>query len=377
MRLSQFILDNLEPILHQWEGFARSLASGRAMSIDALRDDAERMLRFIAADMETEQTSQQETAKATGHGPALPSGQLSAAHDHGVARAAARFSLVELVSEYRALRASVTRMWTNAVPVTEESVAQLIRFNEGIDQILAEGVSKFTERIDHDADLFTASVGHDLSNPVNTIVMSAGVLAASPNLSPRERSAAARIEHAVGRLSGMLVDLRDFTRARLGGLVRINPEPHDIGKIVQDVVDELVSVYAGRKLEVHARGNLVARVDEKRMAQVVSNLVANALQHGPVNADVTVTASGDAHSVAIDVHNTGAAIDPARVKTLFDPLSGSDRRGDDARLGLGLYIAQQIVLAHRGTIEVQSTDATGTRFTVRLPRHEPADATSA
>lgn len=123
MRLSQFILDNLEPILQQWENFARSLRTGRPMSIEALRDDAERMLHFVAADIETPQTHQQESDKSMGRGPALPAGQLSAAHEHGLARAVERFSLVELVSEYRALRTSVTRMWLAAAPVTQDNVA--------------------------------------------------------------------------------------------------------------------------------------------------------------------------------------------------------------------------------------------------------------
>src|SRR5689334_10763353 len=98
MRLATFILDNLQAILQEWENFARSLTPGAAMSIAELRDDAERMLRFIAADMETEQTRAQEFAKATGRGPALPAGQSSAAQQHGIARAVERFSLVELVS---------------------------------------------------------------------------------------------------------------------------------------------------------------------------------------------------------------------------------------------------------------------------------------
>jgi signal transduction histidine kinase len=369
MRLSQFILENLEPLLQEWENFARSLSSGRVMTIDALRNDAERMLRFVAADMETAQTRAQETAKAIGHGLALPPGQVSAAQEHGVTRAVERFSLIELVSEYRALRASVTRMWVDAVPVTAESVAQLIRFNEAIDQILAEGVSKFTERMDRDADLFTASVGHDLSNPVNAISMSARALSGSRNLSETERSAAVRIEHAARRLRGMLIELRDFTRTRLGGLVHVEAEPCDVAAMVRNVVDELAAAYGGRAMKVECSGGLGAHLDEKRMAQVVSNLVANALQLGPGDAEVTVAAAGDDDRITIRVHNTGPAIEPARLQTLFDPLTASPRTGDEARLGLGLYIAKQIVLAHHGSITVESTNETGTRFTVSVPRN--------
>lgn len=100
----------------------------------------------------------------------------------------------------------------------------------------------------------------------------------------------------------------------------------------------------------------------------MSNLVANALQHGPRDTDVTVIAAGDDDSVTLEVHDTGPAIDPALLETLFDPLSASPRAPDEARLGLGLYIAQQIVFAHQGSIDVQSSDETGTTFTVRLPR---------
>jgi signal transduction histidine kinase len=376
MRLSQFILDNLESILQQWEDFARTLASGRLMSIEALRDDAERMLRFVAADIETGQSREQETAKAVGRGPGLPAGQSSAAHDHGVARAVKRFSLIELVSEYRALRAAVTRMWLDSASITADSVAQLTRFNEAIDQILAEGVSKFTERLDRDADLFAASVGHDLSNPVNAIAISVPLLSVGGNLTDDQRYAAARIERAAGRLGAMLSELRDFTRTRLGGLAHIETAARDVGALIRNVVDELAPIYGGRRIKCECKGDLVATVDAKRIAQLVSNLVANGLQHGPSDADVTVTAVGDEDSLTVEIHNAGSAIDPARMNTIFDP--GSPRTTDEGHLGLGLYIAQQIVLAHDGSLGVRSTDETGTTFSVRLPRRssrgETADA---
>jgi signal transduction histidine kinase len=370
MRLSQFILDNLEAILQEWENFARSLKSGHLMSTEALRNDAERMLRFVASDIESAQTSRQELAKSTGHGPELPHGQLSAAHEHGISRAVARFSPIELVAEYRALRASVTRMWIDAAPLTRETVDQIVRLNEAMDQLVAESIGQFTGRIDHDADLFTASVGHDLSNPVNTVAMSVQILAAVGNLSQSERAAVSRIERAADRLTDMLADLRDFTRTRLGTFVRVDRVQCDVGTVVRNIVDELAAVYPDRHLAVECSGNLIARVDAKRISQVASNLVANALQHGPANGQVTVRALGDVDAVILEVHNTGKAIAPARVETLFDPLSRPrTSEADDARLGLGLYIAQQIVLAHGGTIDVASTDGTGTQFTVRLPAH--------
>jgi len=369
MRLARFILDNLEAILQDWENFARSLNAASAMSIRELRNDAERMLRFIAADMETKQSRQEEIDKATGHGPALPDGHSSAAHEHGIARAVERFSLVELVSEYRALRASVMRMWIDAVPLTKESVAQIVRFNEAIDQILAEGVTTFTEHLDREADLFTASIGHDLSNPVHAVMMSTRRLLLGNSLAAGERDAVERIERASKRLSGMLVDLRDFTRTRLGGLLVMHRERVDVADLVRTVVGELESAYPDRKVVVECQGDLVASVDPKRIPQLLSNLVANALQHGAVNSKVQVTAQREGDDVTIAVRNEGRPIEPALMKRLFDPLSRGEAEGDNGHpgLGLGLYIAQQIALAHGGTVAAESTSDAGTSFTVRLP----------
>jgi len=366
MRLARFIVDNLEAILQEWEAFARSLAPGLVMNIAELRNDAEQMLRFIAADMETEQTREQEVAKAIGHGPALPAGSSSAAHRHGIARAVERFSLVELISEYRALRASVVRMWIEAVPLTKHTVGQIVRFNEAIDQILAEGVSTFTQHLDHEADRFTASIGHDLSNPVNAVMMSAGGLLKSGNLSDAERAAVERILRASDRLSGMLTDLRDFTRSRLGGFLIVQTEACDVRDLVRNVVGELEAAYAERRITTACRGNLVATVDRKRVSQLLSNLVANALQHGAEHTDVQVRATREGDAVAIEVRNEGATIDTALMKRLFDPHISGDRRGDDRHLGLGLYIARQIAVAHGGGIDVESGGGQ-TRFTVRLP----------
>lgn len=376
MRLARFILDNLEAILSEWENFARSLATGAPMSIDELRDDAERMLRFIAADMETTQTREQELTKALGHGPGLPDAQASAAQQHGIARAIERFSLVELVSEYRALRASVTRLWIDAVPVTQESVAQIVRFNEAIDQILAEGVATFTEHVDQQADLFTAAIGHDLSNPLNAVALSARRLMVSPNLPDNERAAVELIEHASQRLAAMLADLRDFTRSRLGGFLIVHRKPCDVADLVRKAVSELESAHAAARIDVECRGDLVVSADPKRVSQLLSNLVANALQHGAEHGDVQVSAWREADGVAVEIRNAGPAIDPALMKRLFDPQRGPQVQADNGHLGLGLYIAQQIAVAHGGTIEARSSAATGTCFTVRLPA-EAADAGTA
>ena len=166
MHLADFILTNLEPILVEWEAFAKSLPAGASMTPRALRDDAERMLRFIAADLATGQTVDEEIAKSHGRGEHLPEGEQSAAHDHGLQRLEEGFDLVQMVSEYRALRASVTRLWAKEVNAFDQQASEMIRFNEAMDQILAESVERFTEKVGRDKDLFLAVLGHDVQSVV-------------------------------------------------------------------------------------------------------------------------------------------------------------------------------------------------------------------
>ena len=169
MHLADFILTNLEPILVEWEAFAKSLPAGASMTSRALRNDAERMLRFIAADLATGQTVDEEIAKSHGRGEHLPEGEQSAAHDHGLQRLEEGFDLIQMVSEYRALRASVTRLWAKEVNAFDQQALEMIRFNEAMDQILAESVERFTEKVGRDKDLFLAVLGHDLRNPLSAI----------------------------------------------------------------------------------------------------------------------------------------------------------------------------------------------------------------
>ena len=168
----------------------------------------------------------------------------------------------------------------------------------------------------------------------------------------------------------MLADLRDFTRARLGGLVRVDADLCDVSEIVHNVVGELAAVHPDVPLKVERSGDLTARLDSKRVAQLLSNLVANALQHGAKD-QVTILAEGNADTIILKVHNSGVPIAPDRIRFLFEPLRRDSGNRDDARLGLGLYIAQQIARAHGATIEATSDRLAGTSFIVRLPRVAP------
>ena len=224
MKLAEFILANLEPILVEWEAFAKSLPPGASMTSRALRNDAERMLRFVADDLTTGQTAGEEIAKSQGRGQPLPEGEQSAAHDHGLQRLADGFDLVQMVSEYRALRASVMRLWAKEITALDENTVDMIRFHESMDQILAESVDRFTEKVGRDKDLFLAVLGHDLRNPLSAISMGSEALLRSEAITARDHSAALAISRSAARMQQMVRDLLDFTRTRLGARLPIAAE---------------------------------------------------------------------------------------------------------------------------------------------------------
>lgn len=340
------------------------------MTVVALRDDAERMLRFIAADIETPQSPAEQHQKSVGRGPELADGADSAAHDHGKARAIDHFTVSEMVSEYRALRAAVTRMWLDAAAFDRQSVDQLVRFNEAMDQVLAESAVRFAATVERESDLFTASIGHDLRNPLNSIVSSSELLANSTLLPDTERGAARRIANAALRMASMLSELQDFSRSRLGGFVQLSLEQANVAEICREVVNEITAAHPTYTLQYAESGDTSAVVDRKRVGQLVSNLVGNAVQHGTPSGTISASAHGDAQRVRVEVHNEGPAIDPARLEDIFEPLhrAASGPPATPGSLGLGLYIVRRIAVAHGGTVSVTSTEADGTTFVVVLPR---------
>jgi signal transduction histidine kinase len=166
----------------------------------------------------------------------------------------------------------------------------------------------------------------------------------------------------------MIEQLLDFTRIRVGGGVELRASEIDLGDVCRVVIAELEAAHAQCVLRLHAHGDLHGTWDGDRLTQVLSNLATNALQHGEANGGVAFTVDGsNAESVTIHVHNRGVIPEPMR-PVLFDPFRGIQGRERRGGLGLGLFIARQIVLAHAGDVRVDSSAEAGTTFTVVLPR---------
>jgi signal transduction histidine kinase len=366
MRLSDFIVSNLEPILSDWETFARThIPAGEAMDVGALRDHAADILRTVATDLQCRQSERERPGTAD-----------TAAQTHGALRAEAGFTLGQMVSEFRALRASVTRLWRANGPPGHSDIEDLTRFNEAIDQALAESLSRYARDLDHSKEMFLAILGHDVRTPLGAIMMSAAGLLMTPDLSPLHQGAASRILNSGTRIKQLVNDLLDFTRTRLGAGIPLAPADMDLEEVGRQAVDEAAAYHPDRVLRFEASGPLRGSWDGARISQALSNLVGNAVQHGSADTPVTVTAQGGADAVSIAVHNRGPAILPVHMHQIFSPLKriqrGAPQPHDAGSMGLGLYIANEIVKGHGGRIDVDSSEARGTTFTVHLARHPPA-----
>jgi signal transduction histidine kinase len=376
MRLADFILTNVEPILVNWEAFARTVWPGVQTDPRELRDHAADILRATAWDMQSAQTDAQQSDKSKGDGDAgTDSARVDGASDvHAIGRVRSGFDLLAVVAEYRALRASVIRLWRGSTPAPDpRDLDDLTRFNESIDQSLTIAIRGYTQRVDQSRQLFLAILAHDLRNPLNAVTMSAEALSFTTVPGPESAEIASRITASAAAMARMIGDLLDFTASGLGAAMPLSPTDVDLTGICQEVVAETRAANPTRTVRFDSHGDLTGRWDAPRLRQVVSNLLGNAVQHGDETAPIQMTAQGDASGVQLSIRNAGPPIPADAIPTIFDPLvrGASPDRSKHRRpgsIGLGLYVAREVVAAHGGTIDVESSTAAGTTFTVRLPR---------
>jgi signal transduction histidine kinase len=374
-RLSSFIRQNVEPILDEWEAFARSLPQGEAMAVAALRDHARDMLTVIANDLDDPQTAQQQTDKARGASDAGPGTVPTAAQEHGAGRADSGFTVAQMIAEFRALRASVMRLWSSTHQLARtDDLFDMTRFNEAIDQAIAESISRYTEEIGQSKERFLAILGHDLRTPVGAIVTSTRFMldtaAESNDLPQPYLSLIDGVSRSARRMNRLVADLLEFARVSFGDAIPVQRVSTDLGKLVTDVVAEVCASFPGHAVECAASGRLTGEWDADRLFQALINLLSNAVQHGPAGTAIRVSARGEADEVVLSVQNSGEAIPAeqlARMTQGMAPGSSNDA-GDRRHLGLGLYIVEKIVAAHGGRMFVTSQPVEGTTFVLRLPR---------
>jgi signal transduction histidine kinase len=372
MRLADFILSEMEAILVSWEAFAATqLPAAAHMQPLALRDHAQQILEAVSTDLRTLQGRDAQTEKSLGRAPVLSAAPATAAQTHAVLRANSGFDINQLAAEYRALRASVLRLWTDAFPRVEVTrLDDVIRFNEAIDQALGESIAFFSRRVERSRNLFLGMLGHDMRSPLQTIVMTSSYLSAL-DAGAEVSKAASRLINSGAQMQALLDDLLDFNRTQLGLGINIIPKPVDLARLFVDELDRIRAAHPGCDVKLQVSGDCFGEWDPLRLQQLLANLTLNAIRYGTAGTTVHVMLRGDEAHVEFDVRNAGPAIDRESLASIFDPLTrglGQEQPDrNNGSLGLGLYIAREIAKGHGGDIRARS-DPGQTIFSVRLPR---------
>jgi signal transduction histidine kinase/ActR/RegA family two-component response regulator len=397
VRLADFILANVEPILVEWESFARSIwPSGATADPAEVRDEAEDILYATAADMQSDQTSAQQAEKSKGASRAWNEGAAltRASATHGSGRVASGFELWAVVAEYRALRASVLHLWRESGPTPDlRDVDDVTRFNESIDQSLTQAVRSYVDQVERDRaallanahasrreaeaanrakDMFLATLSHEMRTPLNAIVGWLSILR-HEQADPRHVQEGLKvIERNTATQLQLIDDVLDVSRI-VSGKLRVDIHPCDLTDVINSGVNimrpaaEARSITLNVQLDPSASG---AWCDSVRIQQVVWNLVSNAVKFTPKGGRVDVTLSRERSSFQIQVMDNGQGISSELLPYVFDRFRQGDSstRRRFAGLGLGLSIVKYIVEAHGGTVEANSPgEGKGSTFTVRLP----------
>ncbi|MGF6768737.1 signal transduction histidine kinase [Paraburkholderia sp. GAS199] len=370
MTLSDFIEANLDGLIDDWADYARTVSPADSHLSEAqLRDSASSLLKGIAADMREAQTGAQQLKKSHGGRSGPDSAFNRIGRVHADDRLSHGFGINALVAEYRALRASVLRRWQLKAMLDAAAFQEMIRFNEAIDQMLAEAVQQFATNVEQTRELFAGMLAHDLRSPVGAILNTAYILLQDENLSPTSVRAGANLQRSATRVKEMIDDLFIFTRTRLGGTIPVEPTQQDVGSICHGAADEVRAAYPDARIDVRLAGELTGILDGARINQLIVNLLNNAVQHGA--GDLRLEAAGDGAQIILSVSNGGAPIPASAIPTIFDPLTRAGhspvQKKPSSGIGLGLYICRCIARAHDGSIGIES-DQNVTAFTVKIPR---------
>jgi len=366
--LADFIEINAETIIQHAMVFAQSVDVGTPLDDVALRDHIPDIVDAIVADLRRPQTRAEEIEKSEGRALSPIGTPRSAAGTHALFRAHSGFSVSHLVSEYRALRASVLRLWAESPDATSFPPSDVTRFNEAIDEAIAESVSHYADEVERWRNIFLGVLGHDLRSPLSAILLTSELMARTAVDAPMAE-AAQRLLRSGKRMRELLDKLLVYNRAQMGIGFDVEKTDVDLAQECREEIELLQASMPDAAIRFVADGPVRGTFDSGRVREALANLVVNAAKYGTRGGEILVELRDQGAGAELVVHNPGDPIPRETFDLMFEPLRrGGVAQGDQERasLGLGLFIVSQIANAHGGTILAQSADGS-TTFRLTLP----------
>ncbi|MUP45964.1 HAMP domain-containing histidine kinase [Gramella sp. BOM4] len=373
MKLATFIRVNKKDIINDWTTHAKeNLHLPDGMELEAVEDHIVQMLDRIVDDMDSSQTDDEQKEKSRGK-KNVDLDQLESAFNHGEQRLTYGFDFMDLSSEFRALRASVLRLWSEKSRKEnwEIDFHDMIRFNEAIDELWINSLKRFQEKLDESKNLFLGILGHDLRSPISTLKGANSVLSISENLSEKQQKIIKYSNFSIDRMVELIDNLLELTRLRLGGGISFNKKEMDLCKQAKKILRQFRLGYPEQKFDFTCHEEkLVGKWDRLRLSQLMTNLITNAIRHGEEESPISVKVSSDEQWVKFSVHNDGNPISEEVKSRIFSEGFTTNGKEDSKSkcYGLGLLIAKEVAEGHEGHIEFSSSWEKGTTFTVFLPR---------
>ena len=371
MRLIQFIKENKNKIADEWVEYAKqNIEATREKNLAEVKDHIIEMLESIIKNMEVEESNSEQEAKSKGNKNSKDLHE-TAAKAHGAQRVKMGFSTVELSSEFRALRASVLRLWEKWDSKKEKTeLYDIIRFNEAIDEAWMHSLEKFDNVVDESKNWYLSVLGHDLRSPLAAILGGQQVLALSDQLTEKDKRILRRTEASAKSMKELIDNLLELTNVQFGKGLGITRTSVDLSRQGEETIQEFQLAYPESEFIFKSPGPVQGEWDSLRLKQALTNLIANALKHGKAGGPVTLQIGTEGKNAFFAVHNEGNTIPKNEQKLIFQDryLRYSQRTGNESSFGLGLFIVREIVKEHNGKIDLESTPKKGTTFTVFLPR---------
>ncbi|MGJ7495355.1 sensor histidine kinase [Variovorax sp. RT4R15] len=369
MQLADFLELAREEILAESVTYAKTILLLKDEDEVVLRDHLPKVLKAISADLRTAQSRTESIEKSHGDPFAAGTTRETAAETHGLVRARSGLHIEQVIAEYRALRSCVVRLWSEAAPPDPNALHDVGRFNEAIDQALAESVRVYAAEVERWRQIFLGVLGHDLRGPLNAIAMTAEIIARK---APRDLALpTATLTRSTRRMASLMDSLLEYNRAGLGSGMAIERVSIDLEAACSDELELQRAALPGATIELAVRGDTRGEFDGSRIREALGNLVTNAVKHGISSEPVMVRLEGEDQVVRLIVENAAThEIGANEMEQLFEPLRrrAAHKPGPDrSHFGLGLFIVRQIAKVHGGEVHGHSSPHR-VQFTVTLPK---------
>jgi signal transduction histidine kinase len=283
---------------------------------------------------------------------------------HGHERAGyADYSIAQLIFEYHILRQVIFQVLEEEAPLGVRERDIII---DSIEQVVNDGATQFSETLQDIQELFMVTLTHDLRSPINVVKMGTQLILRRLDRGDAHVNVAARMISAIDRMDSMIQNLLDASRIRAGQSLKLEFEECYLDQLLQEVVEDLSFIH-GERFVLVANSAIKSKCSRKQIQRVIENLAINAVKYGAPNTPITLTLQQTETQIELIVHNEGNPIAPEAQSILFQQFRRTVSAEEQTGWGLGLFLVKSIVEAHRGTVEVESSEDKGTSFIVKLP----------